>query len=693
MSLPLTSALFAKADAPERDLLGNVVARVGLRLQRRLAWVNHLRRELQTRAVTAAALELLVTEADNPVSEAEFCRNQPELAALELAIAEIERALAGAAAERRTQLTRLLGLTEQELDVVDVLVAATLEPSVGFAFASLHGSDDFAYPTETAIAKVMRTPLPLITESGGLLGWKLVTFGELRPGEPRSLHLDPFVIGWLAGKFDIARALLDRLHPLPKEAPLPEWPLDAIAERCAELLQRGQALRVLVLGRERSGRKCFARALATRLGFSAFGIDVTGLSDADYPTCFLSAQRHATLTNALPVWCGAPIERPFPVAPAVAPLQLVIGDSDLNPPAELGIADVRVTLPLLELERRQWAFARQLPALAATQPELVEELAERFPLELGDIAELGRLGVTTAEDVREACRALRRGRLGELGQTLECPFTRDDLTLAPRLDQTLDEILFEARARVHFWARPEARRLFPRGRGLVVLMSGPPGTGKTMAAQVVARELGLDLVRVDLATTVSKYIGETAKNLKKIFERAADMNAVILFDEADALFTKRTEVKDAHDRYANADTNYLLQLLEAYPGIALLASNRRQNIDVGFVRRIRYTMDFPKPAPAERLRIWQRLTQELLGDADAARLGPVLEALAQKVELSGAQIKLAVLNALFSAQRLQQPIGIEHLIAGAERELNKESRGVSHAEQTQLFKLAGEARS
>ncbi len=143
-----------------------------------------------------------------------------------------------------------------------------------------------------------------------------------------------------------------------------------------------------------------------------------------------------------------------------------------------------------------------------------------------------------------------------------------------------------------------------------------------MAAQVIAAELGLDLFRIDLAASVSKYIGETSKNLRRIFARAAEMNAVLLFDEADSLFSKRTDVKDSHDRYANTDTNYLLQLLEGFDGIALLASNKRQNIDIAFVRRLRYVMDFPRPDAAERLRIWERLVRELLGDESAKELAP-----------------------------------------------------------------------
>src|SRR5690606_11006597 len=224
-------------------------------------------------------------------------------------------------------------------------------------------------------------------------------------------------------------------------------------------------------------------------------------------------------------------------------------------------------------------------------------------------------------------REQTRGRLGELGQLLDCPFDWDDLVLADKLRETLEDFTFEASERAVFWEAPEPRRLFPRGTGLVALLTGPPGTGKTMAAQVIAAQLELDLFRINLATVISKYIGETAKNLDRIFSRAARMNAVLLFDEADALFSKRTEVKDSHDRYANTDTNYLLQLLEDYQGIALLASNKKNNIDPAFIRRIRYVLDFQRPDADQRRTVWRRVLGELLGTEALRPLEPAVAVL------------------------------------------------------------------
>jgi SpoVK/Ycf46/Vps4 family AAA+-type ATPase len=207
-----------------------------------------------------------------------------------------------------------------------------------------------------------------------------------------------------------------------------------------------------------------------------------------------------------------------------------------------------------------------------------------------------------------------------------------------------------------------------------------------MAAQIVAADLELDLFRIDLATVVSKYIGETAKHLAQIFARAARMNGVLLFDEADALFSKRTEVKDSHDRYANADTSYLLQLLEEYRGIVILATNKKQNIGPAFIRRVRYVFEFPRPDAAERARIWRQVIEELSGDETLKRLQMTIEALATTIELSGAQIKNAVLASIFVARRSREPLAMPHLLRGIERELSKEGRSVGTRERERLIR-------
>jgi SpoVK/Ycf46/Vps4 family AAA+-type ATPase len=266
--------------------------------------------------------------------------------------------------------------------------------------------------------------------------------------------------------------------------------------------------------------------------------------------------------------------------------------------------------------------------------------------------------------------------MGKLAQQMNGAFTWDDLIVTPQLRHALEDFSFEASERNKIWEVEETRRLFPQGRGLIALFTGAPGTGKTMAAQVIANSLQLDLFRIDLSAIVSKYVGETSRNIDRILSKAYNSNIILLFDEADALFGKRTEIKDAHDRYANTDTNYLLQAIEDYPGIILLASNKKANIDTGFLRRLRYVLDFPKPDVQQRYQLWKRLLTALATEQMAADLDERLMQLAEMLEITGAQIKMAVLSALFMARKEKSCITIDHLLNGLERELVKEGRGL-----------------
>jgi SpoVK/Ycf46/Vps4 family AAA+-type ATPase len=220
----------------------------------------------------------------------------------------------------------------------------------------------------------------------------------------------------------------------------------------------------------------------------------------------------------------------------------------------------------------------------------------------------------------------------------------------------------------------ELRRLVPHGQGVTALFAGPSGTGKTMAAEIVAGRLGLDLYRVDLSAVVSRYIGETEKNLRRLFDAAESGAAVLLFDEADALFGKRTEVKDAHDRYANVEVNYLLQRMEQYAGIAVLTTNRKGDLDEAFLRRLRVVLTFPLPDLARRRRIWERM---LANDAPRGALD--LDVLA-RLEITGGSIRNIVLAAAFLAAETGDPLSMTHLMGAARREYGKLDRGVTPSE-------------
>ena len=210
-------------------------------------------------------------------------------------------------------------------------------------------------------------------------------------------------------------------------------------------------------------------------------------------------------------------------------------------------------------------------------------------------------------------------------------------------------------------------------RDLCVLFAGPSGTGKTMAADIIAGELGLDLYKIDLSTVVSKYIGETEKNLSKIFTEAETSNAILFFDEADALFGKRSEVKDSHDRYANIETGYLLQRMEEHEGVVILASNFRKNMDEAFVRRLHFTVEFPFPNEEDRRRIWEGVWPE------ATPRDPALDVgfLAGRFQVTGGNIRNIALSAAFLAADDSGVVSMQHLIRATQREYQKMGKVVS----------------
>ncbi len=279
-----------------------------------------------------------------------------------------------------------------------------------------------------------------------------------------------------------------------------------------------------------------------------------------------------------------------------------------------------------------------------------------------------------SEALWNACRRQARPRLDDLAQRIEPAATWDDLVLPGRQLQTLREVAVHVRRRVTVYETWGFEKKGARGLGISALFSGVSGTGKTMAAEVLANELRLDLYRIDLSAVVSKYIGETEKNLRRVFDAAEEGGAILLFDEADALFGKRSEVKDSHDRYANIEVSYLLQRMEAYRGLAILTTNLKNALDPAFMRRIRFIVQFPFPDAAQRAEIWRRIfpAETPRENLDAEKLS--------RLNVAGGNIRNIALNAAFLAADADEPVRMTHLLSAAQGEYTKLEKSLTDAE-------------
>ena len=352
------------------------------------------------------------------------------------------------------------------------------------------------------------------------------------------------------------------------------------------------------------------------------------------------------------------------------------------------------SLPDYPVRKRLWhEFAGNGYPVADNLP--LDDLAARFRFtqrEIKNALGMGRTrallrdgpgGVVTLADLEMACRAESNTRLVNFARKIESNYRWDDLVLPIEHQTQLKEIIDYIRNHEVVYTEWGFGRKHTLGKGTNILFSGQSGTGKTMAAGIIAVELGLDCYKIDLSTVVSKYIGETEKNLNQIFQEAETSNAILFFDEADALFGKRSEVKDSHDRYANIEINYLLQKMEEHEGIVILATNQSKNVDDAFLRRIHFSVAFPIPEMEQRLQVWQRVfpTEAPLGkDID-------WEFLARRFKIVGGNIKNIAVGAAFLAKSENSAVGMRHIVFSAKREFQKLGKLCTKAEFGDYYDL------
>ncbi len=332
-----------------------------------------------------------------------------------------------------------------------------------------------------------------------------------------------------------------------------------------------------------------------------------------------------------------------------------------------------VVLPMTNFEMRVRRFEQVLGRHSEILKMEILEAARCFRLGMKEIDAIGRaaaqLNALDGEQLHLLCRAQVRLDLGSLAQPVTPRFTLKDLVLPPTQTVQLHEIINAMRALTWVHYRWGTARVWNEA-GLSVLFCGPPGTGKTMAAEAIADELQLPMFRIDLSQVVNKYIGETEKNLKKVFDAAEESDCVIFFDEADALFGKRTSVKDAHDRFANIEISYLLERMERLKGIAILATNRRKDLDEAFLRRLRCLIEFPLPDERERERLWRYVFPN---DVDVSELD--IDYLARSFPLAGGHIRSIAFNACLQAGNSNKPqVQMAHVLLAVKRELDKLNR-------------------
>jgi len=630
---------------------------------------------------------------------------------------EVHRALEeayGAAGESLAQgvflpleyLFRLFDCDAFERYAVVMALLSQLEPEAGAAFRRLHGDQRLDAPTPWVLSRLYGEPGDLargcfayFTRGSKLLRY----FFALEEVQPLSrLTLDGRILSFALG----AAAAESYYAPVAvlwsggEDVAAGEGTAAGLAAYIRNCRDFGRHTVFNLFGPPGAGRKSCIKRLAALNGLNLLFIDLMALS----PDLVPKIVRECLLFQAVPVVDNIPAEwspavqgvfarleealtEVFPYSFAVSPRRLLPGDlpeGTLLLAREMGRLSLEEAVGLWEKESRRYPV---------DQGVNFYELAGAFKLTPGNIkgalrAAQALAGLEGSETI--TFTHLRRGCYYTLPMTmtrkavkLEPVYTWDDLVLPPYQKNLLKTACDQVRYKYLVYQKWGFQKKISYGRSVSMLFTGPPGTGKTMAAQVVARELGLDVYKIELATVVSKYVGEREKNLNEIFDQAQQSQVILFFDEADVLFSKRTEVKESTDKYSNMEAAFLLQKMEEYDGVAILATNYIQNFDEAFKRRLKFVIDFPFPNEEQRRQIWEKVfpPEVPLGELD-------FDFLTSRFELSGSNIKnIALHSAFLAAAEGSGKVEMKHVLAAIRNEYAKSGKTFTKEDAGEYYVL------
>jgi len=631
----------------------------------------------------SAVVELDWTTANQHLLVAEFARLRALLGEGDLAEATNQvKGLSGRMPAPATidTMTHLFQLSPFERDLLLLVCGVEMDARLAALCADANSQPGQPWPTfGLALAALPEPHWSAIAPLEALRRWRLIEVDENKGLTAGRLKLDERVLHFIGG----INYLDHRLRPLVNvvtPAELMAEPHRVLAQRAADQLraQGRQPSLIVLTGDDPGGQEDVAATLAENLGVALFRLQARDIPAMPHEQANLASlwQREAALLGSGLVITQAD-EAPGDDSKAtitrfiaqIEGLLIVAGRS-----APLDDSECQhhvVNRQDAPGQRQLWTTA--LGDNAGPLGDTISQLASQYRLGARQIARISEriTGTDSPRDVSKDSARLHQlcrgngSNLGALAQLIETRATWDDLVLPDSQIQTLKQILIHTQHRItvhHDWGFADKSS---RGTGIATLFSGESGTGKTLAAEVLAKLLDVTLYRVDLSSVVSKYIGETEKNLRKLFDAAEDMGALLLFDEADALFGKRSEVKDSHDRYANIEVSYLLQRMEAYRGLAILTSNHKTALDTAFQRRLRFVVHFPFPDAVQREAIWRIIFPERmpLGELDCKKLA--------RLNVTGGTIRNIALGAAFLAAEAGTSVQMEHLLRAAHREAAK----------------------
>jgi hypothetical protein len=581
-------------------------------------------------------------------------------------------------------LATAFGLSPFERATLLLAVGTELVPGVGDLCA--RAAADTRRPWLTfalALSHLEGAHWSALAPNGPLHQFRLV---ELDAGDSRlhgRLHPAERVTAELCGVSSLDARLLPLVEPVPAPggelAPSQAAAVTRVVAAWRRPRDGARCPVVQLCGPDLVAKHAVAAAAAAALGLSLHVLAAPDVTSLPHEREVLTRlwEREAVLSSSALVIDVDDADAPEVARQAVAlaeRLSTLVAISAREPLRMRRRSSLRVDVPRASPSEQQSLWGRLLGPAGANLNGAMAHVTSQFSLSLAGLRDASAEVLSRVAEGSEtplpslawqACRSQSRARLEDLAQRIDARAGWDDLILPPDESALLRDLAAHVRQRALVYETWGFARTSERGLGISALFAGISGTGKTLAAEVLARELSLDLYRIDLSQVVSKYIGETEKNLRRIFEAAEEAGAVLLFDEADALFGKRSDVKDSHDRYANIEVSYLLQRMEQYRGLAVLTSNMRNALDQAFLRRLRFIVEFPFPDFEQRLAIWRRVFPEgvPLGAIDWTRLGGL--------NIAGGTIRNIALAAAFSAADAGRPVEMTHLLRAARSEYRK----------------------